>query len=363
MSGTSCDGVDVAAIETDGYDYVRPLGFLSIPYDDEARSQVRACFGRQDIESNDIKSAERLLALKHSEAVNALLFEMGDDAKSFDFCGFHGQTIYHAPDDGVTIQIGDGELLAEKIGIDVVCDFRGADVNAGGQGAPLAPLYHRARMMSADVNLPVVVLNIGGVSNVTWMQGSDVVAFDCGPGNALMDDYIQGRTGAAFDRGGELAKKGQSIDFIVKKWLSNSYFSDIPPKSLDRDEWDVAYMGRNIEGLSDVSVEDGLATLSAFTVQGILSSLQFFPEPPKAWYVCGGGRHNTFLMESLASELEAKNAGMLHDVSDLGWNGDAVEAECFAYLAIRSILGEPLSLPSTTGVQQPQTGGVLVKVV
>ncbi len=365
MSGTSCDGVDVAALETDGYGYVKPLGFLTVPYDEGSRKIIRSCFGRQDTDAEDIKAAAHLLTLKHAEAVHALLDDMGESADTYDLCGFHGQTIYHAPkpgsNDGVTIQIGDGDLLSSEIGIDVVYDFRSADVRAGGQGAPLAPLYHRARILSAGLDLPVVILNIGGVANVTYIQNDDILAFDCGPGNALMDDYTNKRTGGRYDENGNLAKNGQVIDIMLNKWLKNPYFSELPPKSLDRDEWDIADLGQNVVALDGVSVEDGLATLSAFTRTGIMSSLTFFPDLPKAWYVCGGGRHNAFLMDELAKALQSKSAGTLRDVSALGWNGDATEAECFGYLAVRSLLGEYLSVPGTTGVSAPQKGGILAK--
>jgi len=336
MSGTSLDGVDCALIETDGHGYVKPLGFITEPYDDDLRDRLRGCFGQQDAPSDVVRD----MTLAHA----AIVKKMGESA---DVMGFHGQTIYHAPDDGVTVQIGDGALLAAETGMDVVCDMRSADVAAGGQGAPLAPAYHMARILSAGVELPVAILNIGGVGNVTYIDEKYVLAFDTGPGNALMDDFVQKHTGARFDEGGKLALSGAIRSELLECWLEHSYFKELPPKSLDRDEWDVS-------GLDDgVSIEDGLATLQRFTVESILQSRNFMKESPKAWYACGGGRHNKGMMAALSEELP------MHSVDELGWDGDATEAECFGYLAVRSLLGEPLSFPGTTGVGEALSGGVL----
>ncbi len=356
MSGTSLDGVDCALIETDGASYVKPLDFLSVPYDGDDRDIVRACFGLPDPESPLVKQAQEIVTREHAKAVKAILEKTR--AKP-DLIGFHGQTIYHAPKDGVTLQIGDAQRLADECGIDVIADFRSADVRAGGEGAPLAPVYHAARIRSAKVDLPCVVLNIGGVANVTWVgeKEDDLIAFDCGPGNALMDDWILSRTGARYDEDGKIASLGRPIERFLNAWMSHEYFERVPPKSLDRDEWDIAQMGRSSEDMKNVSIEDGAATLLEFTVQGILRSLEFMPDIPKGWYVCGGGRHNKMLMKTLQARLFSP----VHSVDALGWNGDATEAECFAYLAVRSALDKVLSYPKTTGVPQAMTGGVLFR--
>lgn len=356
MSGTSMDGVDAAVIETDGFEYVKPTGFVTIPYTPEERSVIRACFGIKERHSPKIKEAERLLTLKHAQAVKML----GTKA---DLIGFHGQTIFHAPKDGITVQIGDGDLLAAECGMDVIDDFRSADVKAGGEGAPLAPLYHAARIKSAKLDLPVAVLNIGGVANVTWIgEGDDnILAFDTGPGNALMDDWVKARTGKLYDENGTLAGKGKPVEALLKEWYAHPYFSRKPPKSLDRDQWDIAALGRVSEGMASVSDEDGAATLMRFTADMIAKSVEHMPQPPKSWYACGGGRHNKVLMAYLYRTLVSKGYGMLRTVDDLGWDGDATEAECFAYLAVRSLLGLPLSLPGTTGVPKSVTGGVFHK--
>ncbi len=351
MSGTSLDGVDCAAIETDGHDFVRPIGFVTIPYSPEERAEIRACFGIKDRHAPEIARAERLLTEKHAEAVARLGIKG-------DVVGFHGQTIYHAPADGITIQIGDGAFLARACGMDVVDDFRSADVAAGGEGAPLAPLYHAARVKAQRLSLPVVVLNIGGVANVTYIDEDNIIAFDTGPGNALMDDWTKARTGAPYDLDGKLAAAGRPVQALLDLWYGHEYFTRKPPKSLDRDQWDIAALGPMTRGMESLSTEDGAATLLRFTGDMIVKAMEHMPETPKAWYACGGGRHNKALMAYLNERLE----GRMGRVDDLGWDGDATEAECFAYLAVRSLLGLPLSLPTTTGVKSPITGGVFHKV-
>lgn len=356
MSGTSLDAVDCALIETDGVDFVLPKAFLSIPYNETDRSVIRAAFGQKDRSASVVKAAEEIVTDRHIEAVRGLLMQTG--AKP-DLIGFHGQTIYHAPRDGITIQIGDGARMARELGIDVIDDFRSNDVREGGEGAPLAPLYHAARIKSAKISLPAVILNIGGVANVTYIDEETILAFDCGTGNALMDDWMQKRTGARFDEDGKHAAAGKIHEEFLSAWFAHEYFKRVPPKSLDRDEWDIAALGRNVEGLKDIGTEDGAATLLEFTAGGIVRAAEHMPRNPEGWYACGGGRHNKALMTRLNERLQ----GRVYSVDDLGWNGDATEAECFAYLAVRSLLGLPLSLPTTTAVPNAATGGVLHKAV
>jgi anhydro-N-acetylmuramic acid kinase len=359
MSGTSLDGVDCALIETDGQEYVKPLGFLTIPYTSEDRGNIRVCFGATNRDSELVKQAEHIITERHIDAIRALMNDMNLVASDIDVIGFHGQTIYHAPRDGVTIQIGDGALMTKELGIDVVDDFRAADVAAGGEGAPLAPIYHAARIASANIDLPVCVLNIGGVANVTWIGDGEgnILAFDTGTGNALMDDWIKTRIGEAYDKDGAYAQKGLVNTNLLEEWLSHPYFQTKPPKSLDRDEWDIAELGGFTNMMESMSTEDGAATLLAFTASGILKSCEFMPSPPKTWYACGGGRHNKALMNAINLRL----GGCVKSVDDLGWDGDATEAECFAYLAVRNLLGLPISFPTTTRAPKPISGGVLHK--
>ena len=357
MSGTSLDGIDAALIETDGRTAVRPLGFLTVPYAERDRAVVRAAFGKTERGDTAVAEAEEIVTARHAEAGRQLLEQTGITP---DIAGFHGQTVYHNPGEGVTVQIGDAGALARALGVPVVADFRSADVQAGGEGAPLAPLYHWARCRQDGLALPAAILNIGGVANVTYVTEAPeaLVAFDTGPGNALLDDWTLRRTGAAFDEGGTLAASGRADAEILRGWLAHAYFRRQPPKSLDRDQWDIAAMGplaRALEGMGDA---DGAATLLGFTAEGVLAALDHLPEAPRHWYACGGGRHNTALMAALGQRL-AEKGGEIAPVESLGWDGDATEAECFAYLAVRHAKRLPLSLPGTTGVKAPQTGGVL----
>jgi anhydro-N-acetylmuramic acid kinase len=263
--------------------------------------------------------------------------------------GFHGQTILHAPDQGKIWQIGDGGLLAAETGIDVVCDFRSADVAAGGQGAPLVPVFHAA--LAAGLEKPLAVLNIGGVANVTWIGASgDLLAFDTGPGNAPIDDWALRHTGSAVDRDGALARAGTVDRKVLDRLLVHPFFDQRPPKSLDRNSFDLSQVNK-------LGTADGAATLTAFTTNAVHRAATHFPAPVRRWIVCGGGRHNPAILQGLRDLL-----GVPVDPAEaLGWDGDALEAQAFAYLAVRSVQGLPLSLPGTTGVSRPQRGGVLCR--
>jgi anhydro-N-acetylmuramic acid kinase len=344
MSGTSMDGIDAALLRSDGNGVVTPGPFASFPYDPAFRARLRRLLGG----GHPVELVERELTLLHGDAVDALLSRNHIDRTQVALVGFHGQTILHAPAQRRTWQIGDGALLARRTGLDVVADFRSRDVAEGGEGAPLAPLYHAA--LSAELERPLAVLNLGGVANVTWIGEEDheILAFDTGPGNALIDDWMLRHTGKPYDRNGALAAQGQARETAVAQLMADPYFARLPPKSLDRDAFDVT----PIDGLPTA---DGAATLTAFTVAAVAAARAHFPAPALHWLVTGGGRHNRTLMALLAERLTAPVA----PVEDHGWNGDALEAQAFAYLAIRSVLGLPLTLPTTTGVAAPTTGGVL----
>jgi len=339
MSGTSLDGIDVAMIETDGRDRVVPGPAMTLPYAGEFRERLRSVLGGV----GRIAEVERELTELHAEAVERFLLDHSGAA--VDLVGFHGHTILHRPAECRTWQIGDGARLAQRLAIDVIADFRSADVAAGGQGAPLAPLFHAA--LAAPLPKPLAILNIGGVANVTWIgDGAEIFAFDTGPGNALIDDWVHRHTGAAADFDGALARAGEISAAHVERFLALPFLHRAPPKSLDRDDF-LAVMPAGL------SLEDGAATLTEMTAAAVAAATRHFPAPPREWLVTGGGRHNPQLMEALRRRLEVS----VRPVEAVGWRGDALEAQAFAYLAIRSLEGLPLSLPSTTGVPQPTCGG------
>jgi anhydro-N-acetylmuramic acid kinase len=352
MSGTSLDGIDAALVFTDGGRSATFAAALTVPYPPKFRARLRTLIGRRPGPTDAETIAE--LTDRHVEAVAALLCQAGRRASEIDVIGFHGQTVLHRPEAGETIQVGDGERLARRTGIAVVDDFRTADVVAGGQGAPLAPLYHAA--LAGALEKPVAVVNIGGVANVTWIGGrrtdgeATIIAFDTGPGNALIDDWMAATTGTAMDEDGGCAAAGRIDDARLTALLAHPYFALPPPKSLDREAF-AAVLPR----LAELSVSDGAATLAAFTARSIAACQCFLPAPPRCWLVCGGGRRNPVLLQRLAEAVAAP----VVPVEAVGWRGDSLEAEAFAYLAVRSLRGLPLSLPTTTGVRAPTSGGVL----
>jgi anhydro-N-acetylmuramic acid kinase len=358
MSGTSLDGVDAAIVMTDGERVELTEHFISLPYNDEMRELLRKTLGDSHGENT---KAEESLTYAHAEAVKTLLAKAGMKATDIDVIGFHGQTTYHRPEDGVTIQMGNGELLAQLTGITVVNDFRTADVKAGGQGAPLVPLFHDA--VTKGRERPIAILNIGGVANITYLGVADekdeslILGFDTGPGNAMIDDWVFKKTGKRFDEDGKLAQGGQVHESVLKELLSDAFFDKIPPKSLDRDNFVKRFdetVGLGDEKM-DISIEDGTATLAAFTVESIKRSCEFFETPPREWFVTGGGRLNRFVMKQLKVALD----GEVYPIEELGLNGDAIEAQAFAFLAVRSLKKLPLTLPSTTGANHAVIGGVV----
>ncbi|MGE3622932.1 MAG: anhydro-N-acetylmuramic acid kinase [Bdellovibrionales bacterium] len=350
MSGTSIDGIDAALIQTDGMGHVRALSTLLTPYEAAFRTRMRRHFGNQAGNRDpEVAAFEHEFTELHAGIVERFRGQIAGLVPAVDLIGFHGQTIWHQPKTRTTIQLGDGAMLAERTGIPVICDFRSADVKAGGNGAPLVPLYHRA--LVAGLPKPVAILNIGGVSNITWIGGdldTDIVAYDVGPGNALIDDWMLHAKGTAYDEHGALAASGRIDEKLVKRFLDQPFFRRKPPKSLDRD----AFRGLMPEGMT---AADGAATLTRITAHAAADSLRFCPQKPLRLYVTGGGRLNKTLMQWIAD----LTAIPVSPVEDLGWSGDGLEAEAFAYLAVRSKLGLPLSMPKTTGVPQPMTGGTL----
>ena len=345
MSGTSLDGVDAAAIETDG-GHVTGFGpSLTLPYDDSLRADLRQLLDRAPLlPPGDPSLADIVARLteRHLQAVRALDWPA-------DIVGFHGQTILHRPQQHRTWQIGDAAWLAQSLGIPVAHDFRAADVAAGGQGAPLVPVYHAA--LAADLERPLAVLNLGGVANATFIGADGVLlALDTGPGNGPLDDWVYRHTGQNCDRDGLLSSTGQVNDGVLRDLLAHPYFVRPGPKSLDRLDFEHAL---NASALATLSPADGAATLVAFTAAAVAKAA--FPAPPLRWLITGGGRLNPSLMSALYSALRVS----IDPVEAVGWNGDALEAQCFGFLAVRVLAGLPLSFPGTTGVGHPLQGGAI----
>lgn len=349
MSGTSIDGIDAALVETDGEGLVNPIAFMFFPYDPDFRPRLRAAMARaleMHAPARDplIDAVEQESTGLHAMAVHRLLAATHTRRDDVAVIGYHGQTIAHRPDRRWTWQIGDGATLKAATRIPVAYDFRSADVAAGGQGAPLAPGYHRAR--SEALGRPLGVLNLGGVGNLTWFaEDGRWGSFDTGPGNALIDDWVHTHTGRSFDEDGRVAASGTVHDNVLLTLTDNPWFDAAPPKSLDRNAWDIA-------ACRGLSPGDGAATLTAFTAETVRLALTHVP-PIGRLLVTGGGRHNPVLMAEIARRCRL----VTEPVEAVGWNGDALEAEAFAWLAVRVLDGKPLSWPETTGVPVAMTGG------
>jgi anhydro-N-acetylmuramic acid kinase len=360
MSGTSFDGVDAAVIETDG-ERIAAFGPTAYrPFTDDERALLRQALAEavaladRSARPGVIGEAEALTTRTHAETVERLMAENNIAPADIAVVGFHGQTVIHKPQARLTVQVGDGLALAKRLGIAVVHDFRAADVAAGGQGAPLVPVFHRAIVETVERPHPVAVLNIGGVANVTFVDGGpDPIACDTGPGNALIDDFMRARTGARYDDNGDVAATGKPDGEFIARVLEHPFFDLKPPKSLDRN----AFAFANI-GLPEFSVSDGAATLSALTVAAVARIVPHLPQPPRAWIVGGGGARNKTLMKMLADRL---SPATVETADQAGWSADALEAQAFAFLAVRCLRGLPITFPTTTGAPRPTVGGVVAR--
>ncbi|WP_243370538.1 anhydro-N-acetylmuramic acid kinase [Microvirga solisilvae] len=347
ISGTSMDGIDVSIVETDGEAFVKPGPGRTFSYPADLRKTLQALIAQPErAQSEPLEDLEAAVTQAHIGAIRRFMEEAGISAKDVSLIGFHGQTVYHRPEIRFTRQLGLGDRVAQELGIDTVYRFRHADVASGGEGAPFVPLYHRA--LASSLPQPIMILNLGGVGNVTYIDGETVIAFDTGPASALLDDFILRRRGLSFDENGKLAASGKVDEKLVAEFMTNPFFERPAPKSLDRQDFHAR--ARSVEALSD---EDGAATLAAFTIESVIASLRHVPRAPQRWLVTGGGRLNAHFMRRLHERL----AVPVDPVEAVGWNGDFLEAQAFGYLAVRSTLGLPLSLPTTTGVPHPMPGG------
>ena len=369
MSGTSLDGIDAALIETDGLSEVRAIAFRGEPWSDAGRAQLAdatrmALTFERPRASPPLVAAGELVTRAHVFAVHKLLADAGVKAEQVDVIGFHGQTVAHRPDRRWTWQIGDGAAMARSTGITTVSDFRSADVAAGGHGAPLLPVYHAA--LAGALDGPIAVLNLGGVGNITFIPARQpdhlshemspetldttggLVAFDTGPANGLIDSWVEQETGARYDAGGALAASGRVDEAVLTAMLDHPFFDAPAPKSLDRNDF-------TIQPARGLLSADGAATLTAFTAASVAEALKHLPARPKRLLVAGGGRLNPTLLGMIGAWT-----GLVPEPTDaLGWNGDALEAEGFAYMAVRTLKGLPISFPGTTGVPRAMAGGVV----
>jgi anhydro-N-acetylmuramic acid kinase len=410
MSGTSMDGIDAALITTDGKSLIHTLDHVSIQYDDSTKILLKAAelaarnasgnlqiaetqfthalqiflkneFGLSGIDiSTQIKNLSQYfhhdenkpVTLRqvitrstelHAHAVNLLLQKTNMAVHEIDVIGYHGQTLFHSPTHKISLQVGDGNLLARLTGITTVNDFRSRDIAEGGQGAPFAPLFHQA-LAARDKKIPVAVVNCGGIANisiVTGNQPTDVIGFDTGPGNGLIDRCVRHFTQGVehMDVDGKYGRQGKVSEPVLKLLYetaltgkAGNFFEQIPPKSLDIGELNF------IPELKSLSLHDACRTLEAFTADTIVESLKFVKEIPAYWILAGGGWNNPVICEELATRLKRKVKATIVNANDIGWNSQALEAQLFAYLAVRSLLQLPISLPGTTRVPEPLSGGV-----
>lgn len=348
MSGTSLDGVDAAVLVTDG-EKIHSFGDSDYrAYSPDEREVIRAAFGLW--EGDKVAAAAEIVENAHAEVLSRF--------EDIEIVGFHGQTVAHDPDGRGTLQIGDGALMAEVLETPVVWDFRSNDIRFGGQGAPLAPFYHFALAKWLGADAPVAFLNLGGVGNITWVDPSKarpedagaLLAFDTGPANAPINDLLLKRRGLAFDKDGKIAAAGEVDTDIVDKFLEHAFFYRMPPKSLDRDAF--ANLSRDVEALAD---EDAAATLTACAAMSVVRAFEHCPQMPTRLLVTGGGRRNATLMAMLAAGLDCA----VEPVETAGLDGDMLEAQAFAFLAVRVARGLPTSSPTTTGARAPIGGGEL----
>ncbi|WP_274629556.1 anhydro-N-acetylmuramic acid kinase [Arvimicrobium flavum] len=364
MSGTSMDGIDLAMLATDGVSRMEFGGNLFVPYDAAFRRRLEGALetakaiASREQRPGELAEIEREITDRHAEAVEDFLRRQGIGREAVDVIGFHGQTVLHRPQQALTVQLGDGGRLAERTAIPVVYDMRANDMVHGGQGAPLVPAYHaalaRSRAQMLGERFPACFVNVGGISNITYVpRDGDPVAFDTGPGNTLIDQWVSREGGVPFDAGGAIASEGGVVRAVVERYLAHPFFERKAPKSLDRNDF-------TLSEAAGLELADGARTLAAVAAEAILKSVRHLPEPPKLWIVCGGGRRNPHIVGDLRAGAAEHGADVVI-AEDVELNGDFTEAEAWAHLAVRSLRGLPLTFPTTTGCSRAVTGGTLAR--
>jgi len=359
MSGTSCDGVDASIIKSDGENEVHFIGNYFLPYEDVVKSKIRNLKEKinliLDIETNtaELNDLQKEITFLHAKIVDLIIKKFELSRSDIDLIGFHGHTIFHSFREKKTKQIGDGRLLSQLTGFSVVCNFREHDIKNGGQGAPLVPIFHKTLQTKLRLKLPLVFLNIGGISNLTHLnKRREMASFDSGPGNFLIDKILQikSKDKIQFDEGGMIAFRGIVDKNILDSYLSDPYYEALPPKSLDVNDF-------SLSPLRSLNLEDSVATLSELTSITIVSALNFFNTKPIEIILCGGGRKNKYISERIKklSNIEVSN------IDNYKINGDFIESQAFAYLAIRSFLKKNITFPETTGVSRPISGGDFIE--
>ena len=356
MSGTSMDGIDVSIIKSDGEQFVEVIDDIYLKYSDKLRSKLKRtvdeCLTKDQFVklSKSMNEIEKEITLCHVDAFK-LITKKNINIK-IDLIGFHGQTILHKPQKGYSIQIGDSKLLSRLINTTVVSNFRENDILNGGQGAPLAPLYHQLILTKIKLDLPSVLINIGGIANITYIESQKkIISFDTGPGNYLVDEWVKANSKMEFDNRGLLAKSGQVNEDILEKFLNDSYYKKNFPKSLDVKDF-------SLTNLDKLSLKDGCSTLSMLTAKSICAAINSFNNPPNVILFSGGGRKNEFIIDNISKILKKP----VHLIDEFNFNGDFIESQAFAYLAIRSYQKKFISLPSTTGVKEPCLGGKIFEI-
>ena len=355
MSGTSMDGIDASIIKSDGEQFLEVIDDIYLEYNEQIRSELKktidSCFSKEEFGkmATSISDLGRKITLKHAEVCD-LIIKKNRNIK-IDIIGFHGQTILHKPQEGYSIQIGNSDLLSKLTKTIVVSNFRENDILNGGEGAPLAPLYHQLILLKIKSSLPSAVINIGGISNVTYLgEKNKIISFDVGPGNYLIDQWVKINSKMKFDNEGFLAKAGKLNENILKKFLSNPYYKKNSPKSLDVKDF-------NLSDLNKLSFEDGCTTLSMLTVKTICMAINNFKKMPNKILISGGGRKNNFIIKNIKNIVKSP----IYLIDEFNFNGDFIESQAFAYLAIRSYMKKFITFPSTTGVTKPCLGGIIFK--